>query len=72
MGGGEREAGQRVSCYDHVAPMQWRHLNVFNKECVIVSALPRRKRAVDGDVYWVTPPNNYSEKSIIFAKIFRV
>lgn len=33
--------GQRVSCYHRLAPMQWRHLNVFNKECVIVSALPR-------------------------------
>lgn len=33
--------GQTVTCYDHVEPMQWRHLNVFNKECVIVSALPR-------------------------------
>ena len=31
---------QKVTCYDHVAPMQWRHLNVFNKECVIICALP--------------------------------
>ena len=28
-------AGTPVTCYDHVEPMQWRHLNVFNKECVI-------------------------------------
>jgi hypothetical protein len=33
-------AGTPVTCYDHVEPMQWRHLNVFNKECVIVCALP--------------------------------
>lgn len=33
--------GQAVTCYDHVEAMEWRHLNVFNKECVIVSALPR-------------------------------
>jgi hypothetical protein len=31
-------AGTRVTCHDHVGPMQWRHLNVFNKECVIVFA----------------------------------
>ena len=27
-------AGTPVVCYDRVDPMQWRHLNVFNKECV--------------------------------------
>jgi transposase len=48
--------GQRVSCYDHVEPMSWRHLNVFNKECVIVTALPRGKREKDGVIYRVTPP----------------
>ena len=37
--------GEAVTCYDHVEPMQWRHLNVFNKECVIVSALPRGRRS---------------------------
>lgn len=42
--------GQRVTCYDHVEPMQWRHLNVFNKECVIVSALPRGQREHDKGV----------------------
>jgi transposase len=36
--------------------MQWRHLNVFNKECVIVCALPRGRRSNDGKVYRVTPP----------------
>jgi transposase len=48
--------GQRVTCYDHVEPMSWRHLNVFNKECVIVTALPRGKRAAAGVIYRVTPP----------------
>ena len=47
---------QRVTCYDHVEPMGWRHLNVFNKECVIVTALPRGKRHEDGTVYRVRPP----------------
>jgi transposase len=50
------KCGQRVTCYDHVEPMGWRHLNVFNKECVIVTALPRGKRQADGTVYRVTPP----------------
>jgi transposase len=30
--------------------------NVFNKECVIVSALPRGRRPQDGKIYRVTPP----------------
>lgn len=47
---------QRVTCYDHVEPMGWRHLNVFNKECVIVTALPRGKRHEDGRGYRVSPP----------------
>lgn len=51
-----RKQGQRVTCYDHVEPMQWRHLNVFNKECVIVTALPRGQRTEDGGIYRVTPP----------------
>ena len=49
-------AGTPVTCHDHVQPMQWRHLNVFNKECVIVCALPRGRRGNDGKVYRVTPP----------------
>lgn len=48
--------GEKVTCYDHVEPMQWRHLNVFNKECVIVCALPRGRRSLDGTVYRVSPP----------------
>ena len=45
-----------VTCHDHVEPMQWPHLNVFNNECVIVCALPRGRRSNDGKVYRVTPP----------------
>jgi len=45
-----------VTCLDHGKPMQWRHINAFNKECVIVSALPRGRRSNDGKVYRVTPP----------------
>ena len=48
--------GTPVTCHDHVEPMQWRHLNVFNKECVIVCALPRGRRGDDSKVYRVTPP----------------
>ena len=51
-----RQGGQRVTCYDHGEPMGWRHLNGFNKECVIVTALPRGKRQEDGPGYRVTPP----------------
>jgi transposase len=60
--------GQTVTCYDHVEPMQWRHLNVFNKECVIVSALPRGRRQKDGKVYRVTPP--WEGRSKHFSKEF--
>lgn len=59
---------QTVTCYDHVEPMQWRHLNVFNKECVIVSALPRGRRSQDGAVYRVTPP--WEGRSKHFSKEF--
>ncbi len=49
-------AGTLVTCHDHVEPMQRRHLNVFNKECVIVlCALPRGRRSNDGKVYRVSP-----------------
>lgn len=51
-----RRLEQRVTCYDHVEPMQWRHLNVFQKECVIVCALPRGQRTLDRSVYRVRPP----------------
>jgi transposase len=60
--------GQRVTCYDHVEPMQWRHLNVFNKECVIVSALPRGQRQEDKGIYRVMPP--WEGRSKHFTKEF--
>jgi hypothetical protein len=34
-------AGTTVICHDHIEPMQWRHLKFFDKECVIVCAMPR-------------------------------
>ena len=48
--------GTPVTYHDHAEPMQWRHLNFFNKECVIVCALPRRRRGDDSKVYRVNPP----------------
>src|ERR1051325_144209 len=70
-----RRVGWKVSCYDHVEPMQWRHLNVFNKECVIVCALPRG-RYLDEHASWkgtekvyrVTPP--WEGKSKHFTQEF--
>ncbi len=49
-------AGTPVTSHDHVEPMQWRHLNVFNKECVIVCALPLGRRGDESRVNCVTPP----------------
>ena len=49
-------AGTTVVRHDQVEPMQSRHLNVFNKECVIVCALPRGRRGDDGKVHRVTAP----------------
>ena len=60
-------AGGPMNCYDHVEPMRWRHLNVFNCECVIECRLPRGKRA-DGTVYRVTPP--WEGKNKHFTKEF--
>jgi len=34
-------AGTTVTCHDHVEPMQWRHLDILNKDCVIVCKVPR-------------------------------
>ncbi len=55
-------AGTPVTCHDHVEPMQLRHLNIFNKECVIVCALLRGHRGDDGKVYRVTPPREGRSK----------
>jgi transposase len=51
-------AGTPVTCHNYIEPkpIQWRHLNVSDKECVIVCALPRRQRSDDGKVYRVTSP----------------
>jgi len=49
-------ARQKVTGYDHVPSMQWRHLNVFSKECVIVCSLPRGLLVNEKKVYRVTPP----------------
>ena len=63
-------AGTTVTCNDHVEPLLWRHLNVFNKECVIVCALPRGCRSNDGKVYRVTPPLEGRNK--YFTKEFEI
>jgi transposase len=47
--------GQRVISYDHIAEMQWRHLNVFEHRCLLHCRLPRAQRT-DGSVYRVHPP----------------
>ena len=67
--------GFEVRCYDHVEAMEWRHLNVFSKESVIICALPRG-RYLDGNasdrgtekVYRVTPP--WEGKSKHFTRDF--
>lgn len=66
--------GTTVRCYDHIEPMEWRHLNVFNKESVIICALPRGRyleassnEGVD-KVYRVTPP--WEGKSKHFTRDF--
>lgn len=58
-----RRVGFEVSCYDHVEPLEWRHLNVFNKEAVILCRLPRGRyldahASAPGSqkVYRVKPP----------------
>ena len=62
VAGRKRSGCTKVTCHDHVEPMQWRHLNVFNKGCVIVCALPRGRRGDDGKVYRVTPPREGRSK----------
>ena len=66
--------GSTVRCYDHTEAMEWRHLNVFNKESVIVCALPRGRylEASSNEgvekVYRVTPP--WEGKSKHFTRDF--
>ena len=68
------KCGETVSCYDHVEPMQWRHLNVFNKECVIVSALPSVlagpiTNSANGHVYYLLNSNTWTASE---AKAFKL
>ena len=67
--------GFAVRCYDHVEAMEWRHLNVFNKESVIICTLPRGRyldlrESLNGTqkVYRVTPP--WEGKSKHFTRDF--
>lgn len=67
--------GFPVRCYDHVPGLEWRHLNVFNKESVIRCALPRGRYLDLFDsakgtekVYRVTPP--WEGKSKHFTRDF--
>jgi transposase len=48
--------GGRVTCYDHVETVTWRHLNVFQHPCEIQCRLPRGKCGQCGHVYRVRPP----------------
>lgn len=64
-----------VACYDHVPAMEWRHLNVFNKESVIICELPRgqyldKSESLQGKrkVYRVTLP--WEGKSKHFTQDF--
>ena len=56
MVGRERPSRRpRCPCRDHVKPIQWRRLNVGNKECLIVCALSRERCSNDSKIYRVTP-----------------
>ena len=51
-----RDKRRKATFYDHVEPRRWRHLNVFNCECVIECALPRFKCADCGEIWRVKAP----------------
>jgi len=51
----DRDGGE-VFCYDHVGPVRWKHLNIFNQACVLQCDLPRARCRACGRVYRVTPP----------------
>lgn len=61
---GAKESG----CYDHVEPMRWRHLSVFNKQSEIVCELPRGRCRQCGAIWRVPPP--WEGKSKHFTKEF--
>jgi transposase len=46
----------QVRGYDHVEPLLWRHLNVFEHECQIRCRLPRGRCRQCGHTYRVRPP----------------
>jgi len=48
--------GGRVSCYDHVETLTWRHLNVFEHACEIHCRLPRGRCHQCGHTYRIRPP----------------
>src|SRR2546425_2767107 len=50
------KCGAGVGGYDHVEPMSWRHLNVFNKQSEILCELPRGRCRSCGHTYRVKPP----------------
>ena len=45
-----------TSCYDHTAPLTWRHLNIFQHRCEITCRLPRGQCRQCGQVFRVRPP----------------
>jgi transposase len=60
--------GGRVTCYDHVEGLTWRHLNVFEHGCEIQCRLPRGKCDQCGHIYRVRPP--WEGLSFHFTKEF--
>jgi transposase len=66
--------GGRVSCYDHVPMVSWRHLNIFQHQCEIQCRLPRGKCDACGHVYRVRPPweglsNHFTKEFEAFALV---
>ena len=60
--------GGRVTCYDHIQMVTWRHLKAFQHSCEIQSPLPRGKCDTCGHVYRVRPP--WEGLSVHFTKEF--
>lgn len=48
--------GAKVTCYDHVEELVWRHLNVFEHRCQIHCRLPRSKCSGCKKIERVQPP----------------
>jgi hypothetical protein len=47
--------GTPITNYGYVIPTQLHYLKIFNKDCVIVFALPRGRRGIDRKVHRVAP-----------------